>query len=66
MIKITCMAQYDEHLLLGTQNGEILVVDTSFFMSKSSEDRCLVRNFIICDSPIRSLSVRDSTMYVSS
>lgn len=60
------MAQYDEHLLLGTQNGEVLVIPAAFFMRRSSEERCFVRNFILCDSPIKSLLVRDSMMYVSS
>jgi hypothetical protein len=65
-LKVTTMAHYDQHLLMGTQNGEVLVVDAAFFMRRSSEERCLARNFIVCDSPISSLVVRDSTMYVSS
>lgn len=52
-LKVTVMAQYDRYLLLGTVNGEVLVIEASFFLRKASESKVLVRNFMICCSSIR-------------
>ncbi len=35
-------------------------------MKKSQDERLLVRSFILCDNPIKSLQVRDDCLFVSS
>ena len=60
------MAQFDRYLLLGTVNGELFIIESSFFMRKGQESRCLVRNYTVCDSPITSLEVREDVLYLSS
>lgn len=57
------MAQYDRYLLLGTHHGEVLVVESSFF---GRNEKKMIRNFILCDSAITALEIRDDILYVAS
>jgi len=60
------MAQFDKYLLLGTVNGEILIVESSFFMKRSSEPKIQIRNYVITDSAITGLVVRENRLFISS
>jgi len=64
MLSITAMAQYEKYLLLGTINGEVLVVDGDFFYRKE-EAKCHVWSFIASDSPIINLVAFDDRLLVS-
>lgn len=65
MLLITSMAQYDRYLLLGTVNGEILVVEGDFFY-KSQQEKKQVWSFIVSDTPILNLVALDDQLFISS
>lgn len=58
------MTQHDRYLLLGTVNGEVLVVEGDFFAKKDSI-QTRVWTHIIGDAPITSLANIDGLLLVS-
>jgi alpha-acetolactate decarboxylase len=63
-LTITAMAQYENYLLLGTVNGEVLILQSDFFRRRE-EEKCRVWSYLISDSPISNLVAFEDRLLVS-